>query len=595
MKFIKVYICLFFFLNRFAIEIWTRIWELIEHEIYSENPPYYKIGFRDGDENSSYYSSNITKEDAKMINAFMTSKKISQLNTRLIKVDDVYEIKIASTKHKIDNELSYLGEYTYEGNKIRITKSDFSFAMDEVVKNLKLAKHYASNNTQKRMIDHYISNFITGEMDDHKNAMKEWITDLNPAIETNIGYIETYLDPLGVRAEYEGFVAIVNKEVSKLFSTLVENAEELIAELPWSKDFEKEKFHKPDFTSLDVVAFAWSGTPIGINLPNYDDIREKFGYKNVDLGNVYPKPTYENLQFMKEETKQIYYKYSHESLMLIVALHELLGHGTGKLLTKDVDTGKYNFDFENLKNPFTNEPITTAFLSNETWSSKFGKLHSGYEECRADAVALYLGWFKKPFDIFFEGRESEYEDILYTMFLEIIRESVTGLMYYDEATKEWGQAHTVAGYVIAQVLYEKGDIYNIELTEKDGKEYLYINFEREGFKDRWFEAMKPFLQKLHILKCMGDYDAAKEFFEGYAKVDDFFLHVKKIVEDNKLPRRLESQPNLLLNKFGKVEYKDYDQSLQGIVQSYVERFPNIFYSDVYDEWINNVDIFRIKQ
>jgi dipeptidyl-peptidase-3 len=82
-------------------------------------------------------------------------------------------------------------------------------------------------------------------------------------------------------------------------------------------------------------------------------------------------------------------KYDKESLTLIVALHELLGHGTGKLFTKNVETGELNFP-ESVKNPFTGESITTYYLSTETWSQKFGKLHSGYEECRADSVALYL-------------------------------------------------------------------------------------------------------------------------------------------------------------------------------------------------------------
>lgn len=92
-------------------------------------------------------------------------------------------------------------------------------------------------------------------------------------------------------------------------------------------------------------------------------------------------------------------KFDKESLTLIVALHELLGHGTGKLFTKNVETGELNFPAD-LKNPFTGEVITTYYLSTETWSQKFGKLHSGYEECRADTVAMHLMHFDEPFQIF---------------------------------------------------------------------------------------------------------------------------------------------------------------------------------------------------
>lgn len=85
-------------------------------------------------------------------------------------------------------------------------------------------------------------------------------------------------------------MAIVNREQSKKFSALVQRSEEIIPLLPWDKDMEKENFLAPDFTMLEVICFASKSCPAGINIPNYDDIREDVGFKNVILGNSMPSP-----------------------------------------------------------------------------------------------------------------------------------------------------------------------------------------------------------------------------------------------------------------------------------------------------------------
>jgi dipeptidyl-peptidase-3 len=103
---------------------------------------------------------------------------------------------------------------------------------------------------------------------------------------------------------------MVNKEQTRKFESLVNGAPKFITKLPWPKEFEKDKFQRPDFTSLEVAAFCTSGIPAGINIPNYDDIRQVDGFKNVSLGNILSaKAPNEVITFLRDADKPLYEKY----------------------------------------------------------------------------------------------------------------------------------------------------------------------------------------------------------------------------------------------------------------------------------------------
>jgi dipeptidyl-peptidase-3 len=124
------------------------------------------------------------------------------------------------------------------------------------------------------MLTQYIDHFTTGEIRFHKDGSRYWIKDKGPVIESYIGWVEHYVDPEKQRAVWEGWVAAVDKKRSERLKKLVARAETILSKMPWAKELEKDQFHPPDFTSLDVLAFASDRLPKGINIPNYNDIRE---------------------------------------------------------------------------------------------------------------------------------------------------------------------------------------------------------------------------------------------------------------------------------------------------------------------------------
>ncbi len=107
------------------------IWDNIEKEVYCEEDPVQRIAFRDDNGQSSYYTSNITSKDAKLVDEFCQTKNISPLNTRLFKLEDgSFDLKICSVK---GDTLPYLGDHDFNSNKIKVSAADFSTFMRDVV------------------------------------------------------------------------------------------------------------------------------------------------------------------------------------------------------------------------------------------------------------------------------------------------------------------------------------------------------------------------------------------------------------------------------------------------------------------------------
>jgi len=350
---------------------------------------------------------------------------------------------------------------------------------------------------------------------------------------------------------------------------LVDNAMAFIAMLPWPEAFEKDAFLRPDFTSLDVVSFASSGIPAGINIPNYDDIRQNDGFKNVSLGNVLSaqSPT-EKITFLRDADLTIFKEWRGKSFEVQVAIHELLGHGSGKLLREEAD-GTLNFDREAVEHPITGGKVETWYKAGETWDGKFGAVSSSYEECRAECVGLYLCSEPKILSMFgHQASDGEVIDVIYGNWLIMVRAGLLGLEFFTPSSGTWRQAHMQARHVILRVLLKAGQ--GLVAIEGKGADAV-VTLDRSKILTVGREAIGSFLTKLNVYKATADVAAATEMYSALSAVPDDMLELRQAVLAAKQPRKLFVQP-VTSCKDGKVTLTDYPATPEGMISSFVDRF-----------------------
>ncbi|KAJ5655589.1 Dipeptidyl-peptidase 3 [Penicillium longicatenatum] len=545
------------------------------------------LGYPTSGHMTTYYpdSPTITKEEITAIGDLMEKKGLALENTRIRKTSSGdFELLIASGISRPPVGDRDLGEQdsfelggSLKGKTVRLVFGDHLEEMAKISHSIKQAERNAANENQKQMLESYARTFGTGSIEAFKESQRIWVKDQKPVLETNLGFVETYRDPHGVRGEWEGLIALVNMERTRAFGALVDSAESMIPKLPWGKDFEKDKFLSPDFTSLEVLSFAGSGIPAGINLPNYDDIRQNLGFKNVSLGNVLSaKAPNEPIPFVAEADQEVYRRCRDPAFEVQVGIHELLGHGTGKLL-QETAPGEYNFDVSNPPiSPVTNKPVTSWYKPGQTWSSVFGAIAGSYEECRAECVAMVLGCDFEILKIFgfgngVEDMSSEAGDVLFAAYLQMARAGLVALEFWDPKTQKWGQAHMQARYSILRTFLAAGDDFVKLSFTKDDLSDLEIRLDRSKILTHGRPAVEKYLQKLHVYKSTADVDAGKALYDEITSVDSWWgTQVREVVMKNKVPRKVFVQANTILEG-DKVTLKEYEPTLEGLIQSYVDR------------------------
>jgi len=87
-------------------------------------------------------------------------------------------------------------------------------------------------------------------------------------------------------------------------------------------------------------------------------------------------------------------------------------------------------------------------------------------------------------------------------------------------------------------------------------------------------AVGEFLQKLQVYKATADVEEGTKFFSGMSMVglDYWGSTVRAVVMKSKQPRKIFVQPNTCLDETtGIVSLKEYEPSLEGLIQSWADR------------------------
>lgn len=386
-----------------------------------------------------------------------------------------------------------------EGGKLveKVWKVDgmYSEPIKKIVGWLEKAAEVAENDQQRKVIHSLIDYYETGDLLTFDEYSILWVQDLDSRIDFVNGFIETYGDPLGIKASWESVVNFKNIEATKRTEKICANAQWFEDHSPVDPRFKKAECKG---VSAKVINAAMLGgdchpaTPIGINLPNANWIRQMHGSKSVTLENIteaYDKASIgngfnEEFVWSKNEIELIE-KYGFQSDNLHTDLHECLGHGSGQML------------------PGVSQDTLKVYGAT-------------IEEARADLFGLYYAADPKMVELGLLPNMDAYKAEYYKYMMNGLMTQLTRI----EIGNNIEESHMRNRQLIAQWVYEKGKEDNvIELKQRDGKTFVVIND-----YEKMRSLIGQLLAEIQRIKSEGDFNGAKQLVEQYGVKVNPALH-----------------------------------------------------------------------
>ena len=382
----------------------------------------------------------------------------------------------------------------------------YSASIEQMVFWLKKAATVAESEDQKKGFELLIKYYETGDLKiwDEYNIL--WAKTTGDVIDYINGFIEVYGDAMGYRATYESVIQIKDFEASARMKVLQDNVQWFEDNSSIAGEHKKEKVVGVTYKVINVAVEsgdASPSTPIGVNLPNANWIRAKHGSKSVSLGNIVEayslaggKSMLKEFCYSDEEFERTE-KYGKLASKLHTALHEVVGHASGKL----------------------NEGVGTPKETLKSYASTL-------EEGRADLVALY--YLLDPKLIEYGLMESL--DVGKAEYDSYIRNGLMAQLRRLDLGDEIEEAHMRNRQLVAGWVYEKGQAENIiEKKVKEGKTYFVIND-----YDKLQILFGDLLKEIQRIKSEGDYEAGMALVENYGVKVDPVIHQEVLDRSAKL-------------------------------------------------------------